>query len=159
MNDLIEFRRCLGRFATGVTVITCSDSDGTHYGITANSFSSVSLEPPLVLWNIAKVSRSLQAFLTAEYFGINVLRADQEAISANFARSDTDLFDGMDIHNSGRGVPQLEDYLAWFECRTFETHDCGDHYIIIGEVLDYEARQGSPLLFYRGSYQRLPGDR
>ncbi len=159
MTDLIDFRRCLGRFATGVTVITCSDSDGTHYGITANSFSSVSLEPPLVLWNIAKVSRSLDAFLEAEHFGINVLRADQEDVSSNFARSDADLFDGIDTGVSARGVPQLADYLAWFECRTFETHDCGDHHIIIGEVLDYDARQGSPLLFYRGSYQRLPGDR
>ncbi len=159
MTDLIDFRRCLGRFATGVTVITCSDSEGTHCGITANSFSSVSLEPPLVLWNIAKVSRSLDAFLNAEYFGISVLRADQEAISSNFARSDTDVFDGIDIEVSKHGVPRLEDCLAWFECRTFETHECGDHHIIIGEVLDYEARQGSPLLFYRGSYQRLPGDR
>ena len=159
LTDLIEFRRCLGRFATGVTVITCSDESGAHYGITANSFSSVSLEPPLVLWNIAKVSRSLDAFLAAEYFGINVLRADQEAVSSNFARSDANLFDGIDSGLDDHGIPKLDESLAWFACRTFDVHECGDHHIIIGEVLDFEARQGSPLLFYRGRYQRLPGDR
>lgn len=155
MNDLVQFRRCLGHFATGVAVITCVDGAGRLCGITANSFSSVSLEPPLVLWNIAKVSRSVDAYLGAEYFGINVLGAEQQPVSANFARSDADLFNGVDYGLTDRGVPRLASTLAWFDCRTYETHDCGDHYIIVGEVLDYEARDGEPLMFYRGRYRRL----
>ena len=155
MNDLVQFRRCLGRFATGVTVITCRDAAGEPCGITANSFSSVSLEPPLVLWNIAKVSRSLQAFLDAEHFGINVLTQEQEPLSRHFATSDARLFEGTAYTESANGVPRLNDTLAWFECARFETHDCGDHYIIIGEVLDYESQDGDPLLFYRGQYGQL----
>ena len=157
MNDLIQFRRCLGRFATGVTVITCAAPDGTPCGITANSFSSVSLEPPLVLWNIAKVSRSLDAYLAAETFGINVLTAGQETVSVRFARSDEDLFRGIDYALTDRGVPRLRESLAWFECRTYETLECGDHYVVIGAVLDYEATDGEPLLFYGGRYGRLQG--
>ena len=157
MNDLIQFRRCLGRFATGVTVITCTAPDGTACGITANSFSSVSLEPPLVLWNIAKVSRSLDAYLAAEFFGINVLSAGQETVSVRFARSDEDLFQGIDHALTDRGVPRLMESLAWFECRTHQTLDCGDHFIIIGEVLAYEAADGEPLLFFGGRYGRLRG--
>jgi flavin reductase (DIM6/NTAB) family NADH-FMN oxidoreductase RutF len=155
LNDLVQFRRCLGHFATGVTVITCADGNGKLCGITANSFSSVSLEPPLVLWNIAKVSRSLSAYLDAEHFGINVLTARQESVSANFARSDNDLFRDVAYELTARGVPKLANTLAWFDCRTHEVHECGDHYIIIGEVLDYEAYEGEPLMFYRGRYQRL----
>lgn len=156
MNDLIQFRRCLGRFATGVTVVTCVAENGLHCGITANSFSSVSLEPPLVLWNIAKVSRSLQAFLDAEYFGINVLEEQQEAISAHFAGSDADLFADVEHRLTERGVPRLDEMLAWFECRTYAIHDCGDHHIIVGEVVDYDAYDGAPLLFYDSRYARLP---
>lgn len=155
MTDLIQFRRCLGRFATGVTVVTCADAAGTPYGITANSFSSVSLEPPLVLWNIAKVSRSLKAFLDAEYFGINVLTAEQEPLSVRFASSEPRLFDGVKHSLTARRTPRLSDTLAWLECRHYETHDCGDHHIIIGEVLDFESKDGEPLLFYRGQYERV----
>lgn len=158
VSQLIEFRRSLGRFATGVTVVTCRAGDGALTGLTANSFSSVSLEPPLVLWNIAKVSRSLDAHRDAEYFGINVLRAGQEALSLRFARSDIDPFDGLDVGESPNGVPRLGDTLAWFECRRHAVHDSGDHYIIVGEVIDFEAADGDPLVFYRGDYRKLgPG--
>jgi flavin reductase (DIM6/NTAB) family NADH-FMN oxidoreductase RutF len=155
LTDPLQFRRCLGRFATGVTVITCAAPDGTPCGITANSFSSVSLDPPLVLWNIAKVSRSLDAYLAARNFGINVLTSDQEPVSVRFARSEPDLFRGVDHVITDRGVPRLRDTLAWFECRTYRTLDCGDHYIVIGEVLDFEAGDGEPLLFFGGRYNRL----
>lgn len=155
MTNLIQFRRCLGRFATGVTVVTCVDAVGEPCGITANSFSSVSLEPPLVLWNIAKVSRSLQAFLETECFGINVLTAGQEPLSVRFASSEPRLFDGVTYSSTAHGTPRLSDTLAWLECRRFETHDCGDHHIVIGEVLDFESKEGEPLLFYRGQYERV----
>ena len=155
MTALIDFRRSLGRFATGVTVVTCQDADGNRLGLTANSFSSVSLEPPLILWNIAKVSRSLDAFLAAEHFGVSVLAADQQALSVRFARSDIDPFDGLECGLSAHAVPRIDAALAWFECRRYETHDCGDHHIIVGEVIDFEARDGDPLVFYRSQYRQL----
>lgn len=155
MTDLLDFRRSLGRFATGVTIICCRDGDGRALGITANSFSSVSLDPPLILWNIAKVSRSLDAYINAEYFGVNVLAAGQEDLSVRFARSDVDPFAGLDHDESERQVPRIEGCIAWFECRTHAVHDSGDHYIIVGEVIDYAAAEGEPLLFFRGNYRAL----
>ena len=155
MTDNKGFRQCLGKFATGVTVVTCSDPDGRPCGITANSFSSVSLDPPLILWNIAKVSNSLEAYLAAEYFAINVLAADQQAVSSHFARSDHTIFDGVDFSLSAHGVPLLPNTIAVFECRTHTIHGCGDHYIIIGEVDRFESQDRDPLLFYSGSYRTI----
>ena len=153
-NDTDSLRRGLGRFATGVTVVTCQGSEGPC-GITANSFSSVSLEPPLVLWNIAKVSNSLQAYLDASHFAINVLRSDQEGTSAHFAQTDHTAFNGIVYDVSGRGVPILRDTLALFECRTHGIHECGDHYIIIGEIEDFRVGDGEPLVFFGGRYTRI----
>jgi 3-hydroxy-9,10-secoandrosta-1,3,5(10)-triene-9,17-dione monooxygenase reductase component len=150
-----EFRNCLAKFATGVTVVTCADDDGRPYGITANSFSSVSLEPRLILWNVAKISNSLQAFLDAEYFAINILASDQQELSAHFAKSDHTLFDTVEILRSEENVPLIPGTLACFECRTFKIHDCGDHYIITGEVVRFEARDAEPLLFFNGEYANL----
>lgn len=144
-------RQSLGRFATGVTVVTCLGSEGPC-GITANSFSSVSLDPPLVLWNIAKVSNSLQAYLDAEYFAINVLSTEQQPLSAHFAMSDHTLFNGIDFEDSARGVPILPGTIACFECRTHAVHECGDHYIIIGAVEKHRSNDGQPLLFCGGRY-------
>ena len=151
-NDL---RQCLGRFATGVTVVTCADAKGGPCGITANSFSSVSLEPPLVLWNIAKVSNSLQAYLGAKHFAFNILGEDQQDVSDHFARTDHTRFSGIDYSLSGEGVPLLADTIAALECRTHEIHDCGDHYIIIGEVIRFDSRDGKPLIFANGGYTQL----
>jgi flavin reductase (DIM6/NTAB) family NADH-FMN oxidoreductase RutF len=151
-----QLRNALGRFATGVTVVTCHGSGGPC-GITANSFSSVSLEPPLVLWNIAKVSNSLQAYLDAEFFAINVLGADQEPMSSHFALSDHTVFDGVEFRLSDRGVPILPGTVACFECRTHQIHDCGDHYIIVGEVENYRSNSGQPLLFIDGRYVTVAG--
>lgn len=141
----------LGKFATGVTVVTCP-GHGEPVGITANSFSSVSLEPPLILWNIAKVSKSLDAFLDAEHFAINVLAANQESLSVHFAQASRPSFDGVAHEMSPSGVPLLIDTLACFECRTHEIHDCGDHHIIIGEVNKFRYDGGAPLLFFSGRY-------
>ena len=157
MTDTRPFRQCLGKFATGVTVVTCCDEAGRPCGITANSFSSVSLEPPLVLWNIAKVSSSLAAFLDAKHFAINVLSGNQRDVSAHFARSDHMLFNGIEYSMSQVGVPILPGTVATFECRTHEIHDCGDHYIIVGEVTAYASSDGDPLLFYGGRYRGLGG--
>ena len=157
MDDLIAFRRCLGRFATGVTVVTCAGPGGEHLGMTVNSFSSVSLEPPLILWNIAKVSRSLDAFLAAEYFGVNVLNKEQEVLAKHFAQSDV-AFDEVAHGASPRGVPRIAETIAWFECRTVETLDSGDHHVIIAEVVDFMSADGEPLLFFRGQYRGIEQD-
>ena len=157
MDDLKKFRACLARFASGVTVVTCTAGDGEHCGITANSLSSVSLEPPLILWNIAKVSRSLEAYLAVEHFAVNILTARQIEISQRFAKSEKNLFDGIAHDVSANGVPILPDTLACLECRTTQIHDCGDHHIIIGEVLEYRAGDAEPLLFFAGDYASLAG--
>ena len=155
MDNPKTFRQCLGKFATGVTVVTCADQDGNPCGITANSFSSVSLDPPLVLWNIAKVSNSLSAYMNAKHFVINVLSTDQADLSSHFAKSDHTLFRDIEYSLSADGAPLLPGTLASFECRTHEIHDCGDHYIIIGEVLRFTSSEKDPLLFYGGSYRQL----
>lgn len=155
MNEAKAFRQCLGKFATGVTVVTCTDAAGNPYGITANSFSSVSLNPPLILWNIAKVSNSLGAYLDAEHFVINVLSDEQRALSSNFARSDHTHFDHVVYSLSDDGVPLLPGALATFECKTHQIHDCGDHHVIIGEVTAFRSNDGTPLVFYGGDYRSI----
>lgn len=159
MNEQTEtelaLRRSLGRFATGVTVVTCSAVDGRPCGITANSFSSVSLEPPQVLWNIAKVSNSLQAYLEADRFAIHVLRNDQRSLAEHFARTDHTVYRGIDYTLSGDRVPILPGVLARFDCRTDTIHESGDHYIIVGEVMKHVVADGEPLLFYAGNYGLL----
>jgi flavin reductase (DIM6/NTAB) family NADH-FMN oxidoreductase RutF len=153
-NENRQLRDCLGRFATGVTVVTCRGSKGPC-GITANSFSSVSLEPPLVLWNIAKVTNSLRAYLEAEHFAINVLGAEQRALAEHFAQSDHTVFNGVEYDRSANDVPLLPGAVATFECRTHQTHDCGDHYIVIGAVEKFSSNDNEPLLFHNGRYARL----
>lgn len=153
MSDGKVFRQCLGKFATGVTVVTCSDVDGNPCGITANSFSSVSLDPPLVLWNISKVSNSLDAYMSAEHFAINVLSAQQQELSVHFSRSDHTMFNGVDYTLSADGAPLLPDTIATLHCRTHQIHDCGDHFVVIGEVTDHQLTDADPLLFYDGTYR------
>ena len=156
-EEIGGLRQCLGKFATGVTVVTCRGVEGPC-GITANSFSSVSLEPPLVLWNIAKVSNSLQAYLDAEYFAVNILGAGQKTLSSHFARTDHTRFNDIDYLTSEKDVPLLPGTVACFECRTHQIHDCGDHYIIVGEVEHYRFDDSEPLLFFNGQYVRI-GDK
>ena len=154
-DEQLSLRACLGQFATGVSVITCSGDDGHPCGITANSFSSVSLEPPLVLWNIAKSSNSLEAYLQASDFAIHVLRAEQLPLSIQFARSDHTMFDGVDFSRSETNVPILPDCLAVFECSTQAIHESGDHYIIIGHIDRFRWDKSEPLLFFRGRYRQI----
>ena len=159
MNDPTEMelalRHTLGQFATGVTVVTCCAADGQPCGITANSFSSVSLDPPLILWNIAKVSNSLQAYLGAENFAIHVLRAEQQALAEHFARPDHTIYAGIEHELSDDKVPIIPGVLARFDCQTHEIHDCGDHYIIVGKVVRHVMADGKPLLFFAGDYSHL----
>jgi flavin reductase (DIM6/NTAB) family NADH-FMN oxidoreductase RutF len=145
-----RFRDALGRFATGVTVVTALGAKGP-VGITANSFASLSLDPPLVLWSPARSSRRFATFASARHFAIHVLAAEQFALGRHFARKGLD-FDLPDVAFNPEGVPVLPGCLARFECRRQAVHDGGDHAIVVGEVLRAAARAGAPLVFSAGRY-------
>ncbi len=144
-----DLRRALGQYATGVTVVTTAH-DGQLFGMTANSFTSVSLNPPLVLWAAAKSSPSLVAFEAAERFAVNVLASDQHHLSRQFSTTGADKFDGVPL--VGEDPPLLEGTVAAFVCRRTQRVDAGDHVVFLGEVESYEAPGGEPLVFHSGIY-------
>lgn len=148
-------RQTLGKFATGITVVTCQAEDGRSCGITANSFSSVSLDPPLILWNVAKRSNSIDAWLAAKHFSIHVLSAEQEALARHFAKTDHKSFERVTHSLSANAVPVLPDVLARLDCETWQIHEAGDHHIIIGRVVHHEAHDGAPLMYFNGSFARF----
>ncbi|MBS0476064.1 MAG: flavin reductase [Proteobacteria bacterium] len=148
--DQRDFRSALGRFATGVTIITARGGDGRAVGVTANSFNSVSLDPPLVLWSLDRKSGSLDAFESADEFAIHVLGLDQEHLSNRFASRGADKFEGLAIGDTG--VPLLEGSAARFHCRKVQRHDVGDHILYIGEVIAFHASDDAPLLYLQGRY-------
>lgn len=148
-----ELRDALGQYATGVTVVTTSTDRGP-LGMTANSFASVSLDPPLVLWSPARHSKRFPAFEAAEYFAIHVLSDDQEALAIRFAQSGED-FDGVS-HTAGLGgAPVIAGCTAVLECRHAAGHDGGDHLILVGEVEQLTHTQAEPLIYHRGRFTRL----
>jgi flavin reductase (DIM6/NTAB) family NADH-FMN oxidoreductase RutF len=148
--DSRAFRAALGRFATGITVITTLGPDGPA-GFTANSFASVSLDPPLVLWSPARTSQRFAIFAQAAHFTIHVLAADQAPMAARFLRGG-DAFAGLDCATAPEGMPILPDVLARFDCAQHATHDGGDHLIILGRVLRATLQNGAPLVFSQGAY-------
>ena len=150
--DLTEYRRAMGCFATGVAVVTAVDKSGEKLGMTINSFNSVSLQPPLVLWSIANDSQSFEAFVEAEHFAVNVLAVHQQNICDRFAARGTDKFKGLECSEGIAGVPILPTFSAVFECRAEHRYDGGDHVILVGRVLRFEDRNTDPLIFYRGHY-------
>lgn len=152
--DPLELRRTLGAFATGVTIVTTWDSQRGAVGLTVNSFASVSLDPPLVLWSLSRNSPSLGVFESAEHFTINVLGAEQRALSDRFARSLPDKFAGVRWRAGAGGAPVLDGCVASFECRTHQRVDGGDHVIFIGRVERFSRGGGEPLLFVGGRYHR-----
>ena len=153
----VEFRDALGLFPTGVTVVTTLDRHGNRVGITANSFSSVSLDPMLVSWSISRVSRHFATFIEAEYFAIHVLNARQKALSRQFSADLHDRFKGIDTIEGWGGIPLLTDYCSRFECATEHRYQGGDHVILVGLVIDYQIKFSSPLVFHCGNYKELPG--
>jgi len=154
--DPLRFRGALGLFATGVTVVTARHPEAGLIGITANSFSSVSLDPPLVLFSIANTARSLQAFLEAPGFCVNVLRKDQRALSVRFARQGGDKWEDVNYTAGRFGAPILPNTMAAFDCLHHAQHEGGDHRIIVGRVVDMEHNvEGEPLLFFGGRYRTL----
>lgn len=153
--DVRAFRNALGCFPTGVAVIT-THHQGVPVGLTCNSFSSVSLDPPLVLWSLRQESRALQAFREADGFAINILAEDQTLLSAHFASRVEDKFATVDWRPGLRGLPLLENCLTSFECSTFAQHEAGDHVVFIGRVDRFDQpRTEDPLVFFRGAYMML----
>lgn len=150
--DSESFRRACSKFATGITVATVLDSDGVPHGMTANSFTSVSCDPPLVLLCIDHRTTILPAFRAGIHFGINVLGEEQRQLSVRFAQKGRDRFDGIPWTAGQTGVPLLEDALACFECRITQRVTAGDHDIFIGEVTATVLREGRPLLFFNSGY-------
>lgn len=148
-----EFRRVMGHFATGVTIVTIKDEQGKPYGLTVNSFTSVSLDPLLVLICVAQAAQGYAHFSVGRYFGVNILTKDQEELSNRFAnREIVDRFENLPYHEGKTGVPLLPNSLAWLECRIIEAYPGGDHTIFLGAVEDAGVHQGAPLIFYRGRY-------
>ncbi|MBI2384274.1 MAG: flavin reductase [Gammaproteobacteria bacterium] len=150
--DPKEFRKALGSFATGVTIITTRAPDGAPVGLTVNSFNSVSLNPPMVLWSLAETSLSLPAFRAAAHWAVHVLAADQDDLSQRFARRGEDKFAGLELDDGAGGIPLLRGCSARFQCRTAFQYDGGDHVIFVGEVLDFDRAETAPLVFHGGRY-------
>ena len=150
--DASELKNAFGSFATGVTVVATREADHTPRGFTANSFSSVSLEPPLLLICIAKSALSLAVFKKATFFSVNILCETQQEVSRIFASQSEEKFDSVSWERGFKDVPLLFGSLARFVCKTDRHIEAGDHTILIGEVKDFDYRQGSPLSYFRGQY-------
>jgi flavin reductase (DIM6/NTAB) family NADH-FMN oxidoreductase RutF len=155
--DPRDFRNALGTFATGVTIITALAPNGKPYGLTCNSFASVSLNPPLVLWSLGMFSQGLTIFQNASHFAVNVLGASQQALAAKFAKSADDKFDGVEWTPGLGKAPLLADSVANFQCRAASRYYGGDHVIFLGAVEAYAYNPKEPLLFARGGYGRFLG--
>lgn len=153
--DTLAFRRTLGQFATGVTVVTACTPEGRHVGLTVNSFNSVSLTPPLVLWSLARHLPVIAEFERCSHYAINVLASHQQPLSQRFATRAEDKFTDLDVREGVGGVPLLHGCCAWFECRNGVRHDGGDHLIFLGEVLRFERGDGEPLIYHAGRYRYL----
>ncbi|OLO25292.1 flavin reductase [Alkalihalophilus pseudofirmus] len=152
--DFREFRNAMGGFATGVTVISV-ENEGEVHGMTANAFSSVSLDPPLVLVCIDNRANSLSYIKESGFFGVNFLDAEQEGISRLFAKQKVTKDPVFKFEKSNGGAPLLKDALVNLNCKVYQTIDAGDHTIFIGEVLDLKVKDGEPLCFYKGQYRKL----
>ncbi|WP_027551025.1 flavin reductase family protein [Bradyrhizobium sp. Cp5.3] len=156
--DPRDFRNALGTYATGVTIITAAAPDGRPYGLTCNSFASVSLNPPLVLWSLVVYSSSLTVFQNASHFTVNVLGASQQALANKFAKSADDKFAGVDWTPGLGNAPVLAESIANFQCRSVNRYYGGDHVIFLGAVEAYAYNSKEQLLFARGTYGRFTAD-
>ena len=156
--DPRDFRNALGTYATGVTIITAAAPDGKPYGLSCNSFASVSLNPPLVLWSLVVYSSSLAIFQNASHFTVNVLGASQQALANKFAKSSDDKFTGVDWAPGLGNAPVLAESVANFQCRSVNRYYGGDHVIFLGAVEAYTYNAKEPLLFARGAFGRFMTD-
>ena len=153
--DTGDFRQALGQFATGVCLVTLDDPELGPLATTVNSFSSVSLDPPLVLWSIQNSSDHLAVYTECQHFGISVLSSEQGALSSQYAQRGGHSVQAEHFATGPQGEPKLIDALAHFTCAAYAVHPGGDHQIIVGEVLQFESREAAPLIFYSGGYRAL----
>jgi 3-hydroxy-9,10-secoandrosta-1,3,5(10)-triene-9,17-dione monooxygenase reductase component len=153
--DKDELRLALGRFVTGVTIVTCRDAAGAPIGLTANSFNALSLDPPLVLWSLRSSSATIAAFSEASHFAVNVLAADQVDLSRRFARTSHAKFDDGEWSDGHGGAPVLAGCVAVFECRRHSHQVAGDHVLFIGEVQRIAGSSDTPLVYHAGHYRTL----
>lgn len=153
--DTRGLRNALGMYATGITVITARSPDGQCVGLTANSFNSVSLDPPLIVWSLSLYSPNLAAFQSASHYAVNVLAADQVELSRRFATPGDDKFTGIPVCEGLGGAPLLNGCCAWFECRNETRHPGGDHLVFIGLVERYSREEREPLVYHAGRYRAL----
>lgn len=152
--DSSQFRRAMGSFMTGVTVICARDNGGVPRGITANSFTSVSLSPPLILVCIAKTSSCYSVFEKCDSFSVNILSEEQKSISAKFTAKGVDRFAGVPIVTAATGAPLIDGSLTWLDCRPYDRVDAGDHMVLLGEVAALSLGDGIPLGYWGGRYFR-----
>lgn len=153
--DSRSLRDALGEFATGVAVVTTRDAGGAPVGVTINSFASVSLEPPLVLWSLGLASPTRAAFEGCSHYAVNILAADQVEYSQRFSQAQDDRFAGIDLDVGAGGVPLLRGCSAWFECRNEIRYPGGDHVILVGYVEALRRESRAPLIFHGGRYREL----
>jgi len=153
--DPATYRDVMGAFPTGVTVMTLGRNDGFRLGVTASSFNTVSLDPPLILWSLALRAPSLTHFRQNEHFAVNVLGAGQHDIALQFARPSEDKFAGIETESGTTGLPLIAQALAHIECRVAARYPGGDHEIILGEVLALRRRDAAPLVFQRGAFHAI----
>ncbi|MDZ4867304.1 MAG: flavin reductase family protein [Alphaproteobacteria bacterium] len=155
-EHLRNFRDALGHFATGVAIITTRGPDGAPIGLTINSFASVSLDPPLVLWSLDRTSDRFTAFMQAEHYAVNILGDANQTLSHRLSRKGEFTLEGEPVSTGPHGAPMLTCAIASFECRIEHRHEGGDHVIFVGRVLDFShTSHGRPLVYYRGRYRVL----
>ncbi|MFL9924343.1 flavin reductase family protein [Herbaspirillum lusitanum] len=153
--DASHFRQALSQFATGVTIITTRLADGTLLGLTASSFNSVSLDPPLVLWSLGTKANSMPVFSGNSHYVINILGADQIHLAEQFARKSENRFEGVNYSLSRTGQPILDGVSAWFECHNRSRYPEGDHVIFVGEVEQCEVTPQPGLVFHNGKFAKI----
>lgn len=151
-SDPRALRDALATFTTGVTIVTTRDAEGAPFGVTVNSFNSVSLDPPLVLWSLSKTSRSLEAFQRAEYWAVHILSAEQDALSTRFARSSENKFEGIELESGIQGTPLLPRCTTRLQCHTSFRYEGGDHIIFVGQIVAFDRSDRAPLVFHGGKY-------
>ena len=148
-----RLRKALGRYPTGVTIVAASRDDGEPAGLTVNTFTSVSLDPPLILWCLSNSAGSRPVLEAADHFGVSILERSQDWISTRLAQPTEDKFAGVPWYRDAHGVPLIDGAVATITCRRFEHHPAGDHIILIGEVIDWQERGGDPLVYLGGAYR------
>ncbi len=158
MLDPLALRRAFGCFATGAAIVTMADADGRHRGMTVNSLASLSLDPPLLLWSIARSSRNHDDFTTAPRFAVHVLRASQAELAHRFACRDGDRFEGLDVDRGLGDVPLLRESLMRFQCSGEVCYAGGDHTIVVGRIVDMAESPDDPLILFRSRIARLHPD-